>query len=107
MSNTPSKLTDTLIEIIKGVKDKLEDQLSRRSAETYSVMSLLEARIGALEARPAGGVKWAGTFAHGKNYHEGQLVTDRGALWLALRDTAARPGSDPSWRLVVKRGADI
>ena len=34
----------------------------------------------------------------------GSLITRSGALWLATRETAATPGRDDSWRLVVKSG---
>ena len=34
----------------------------------------------------------------------GALVTDKGSLWLARKDTAMRPGVDGSWQLVVKNG---
>ncbi len=65
----------------------------------------LAARIAVLEARPMGGVEWAGTFQDGTVYDVGQLATRGGSLWLCVRKTAATPGSDasaPYWRLVVK-----
>ena len=60
-------------------------------------------RLETLERRPS--AKWCGTFEDGKAYAECSLITDRGSLWLALRDTAQRPGSgDSGWRLIVKGG---
>jgi hypothetical protein len=51
------------------------------------------------------GVEWAGTFEQGTTYTEGDLCTRNGGLWLALRDTAQTPGTDPvSWRLICKEG---
>jgi hypothetical protein len=65
----------------------------------------LEARIADLEARPAGGVEYAGTFKDGTIYQPGQLVTRGGSLWLCLRQTMVTPGAGPTfWRLVVKEG---
>lgn len=58
-----------------------------------------------LEERPTGpGVRWAGIYADSKRYHEGELVTLRGALWLCLAgaDAGQRPGSSAAWRLIVK-----
>ena len=64
----------------------------------------LEARIAALEAKPPT-VEYAGVFDEQKTYKCGQLVTRRGGLWLAQRETSQTPGMDPqSWRLVVKEG---
>jgi hypothetical protein len=64
----------------------------------------LAARIAALEQRPTtGGVKWAGIYTDDRIYAAGDLVT-RSGLWLALRDTAATPGSDPTcWKLICKQ----
>ena len=64
----------------------------------------LHARINVLEARPVKGVSWAGVFTPDQIYAEGELVT-RSGLWLALKSTAATPGSDPTcWKLICKQG---
>ena len=65
----------------------------------------LLARLKALEKRSPAGVTWAGVFEEGRSYPEGSLCTRKGGLWLALRDTAAVPGTVPAaWRLVCKEG---
>jgi hypothetical protein len=38
-------------------------------------------------------------------YKRGSLVTHSGSLFLALKDTDAKPGTD-TWKLVVKAGKD-
>jgi hypothetical protein len=58
-------------------------------------------RLKALEGRPQ--IEYRGTFEAGKTYREGALVTDKGSLWLATRETGHRP-PDVTWKLVVKRG---
>jgi hypothetical protein len=63
----------------------------------------LAARIAAIEQRPTVGCKWAGIYTDDRIYAEGDLTTRSGSLWLALRETAATPGSDAAcWRLIVK-----
>lgn len=63
----------------------------------------LKKKIAELEARPL--PKWAGTFADGKTYHESELCTHKGSLWLAMQDTTTTPGEPGgAWRLIVKRG---
>ena len=39
-------------------------------------------------------------------YKRGQAATFGGSYWLAKRDTSSKPGTDDSWRLIVKRGQD-
>jgi len=68
------------------------------------VLAPLKARLAALEARPA--VKYVGIHQEGLVYEEASLCTLRGGLWLAIRQTAARPGGDSSgWKLICKEGA--
>jgi hypothetical protein len=64
----------------------------------------LEARIVALEARPAGvAAKYCGVWREGAHYDEGSLTTRHGALWIAKCPTTDKPGT-PSWQLIVKSG---
>jgi hypothetical protein len=65
----------------------------------------LGAELDRIEARAPLGCRWGGTWASDSYARSGELWTCRGALWLALRDTDAKPGSNPdSWRLIVKSG---
>ena len=71
-------------------------------------ITALERRVGELEARPE--VKYRYAFVEGKEYHEANLVTFNGALWVAKRTTTARPGAgdeSDSWKLVVKSGQAV
>jgi len=47
-----------------------------------------------------------GTYRVGVFYHKYSLVTAQGSYWMALQDTADKPGESKAWRLVVKRGRD-
>ena len=47
-----------------------------------------------------------GIFQPDTGYEQGDCVTFGGSTWLATRETSARPETDDSWRLVVKRGRD-
>jgi hypothetical protein len=62
-------------------------------------------RIEKLEAQSLG-VKWAGVWSAGTRYHEGELITDRGSLWLAVeKSNGERPGDNAAFRLIVKNGS--
>jgi len=48
-----------------------------------------------------------GVYKSGEQYQRGDMVTWGGSLWLAQRDTDAKPDTPESgWRLAVKRGRD-
>ena len=64
----------------------------------------IEARLSALEARPA--LVDAGVFEPGRTYAAGNGVTHQGSYWLAQCETAVTPGGNADWRLAVKRGRD-
>jgi hypothetical protein len=66
-------------------------------------LAALHKRIAELEARPE--LKHAGTWREtGKGFKAGNLVTHSGSMWLAKRNTKARPGQSEHWLLVVKSG---
>ena len=67
---------------------------------TPDVKALLQ-RIKALEERPQ--AVYRGVWAEG-SYEFGDQVTQAGGLWHAKRSTESKPGSDDSWKLIVKRG---
>lgn len=58
----------------------------------------LDARLKALEATQ---LHYEGTWEPG-GYTENTLITDKSTLWVARRATNTRPGTDDSWRLMVK-----
>lgn len=50
-------------------------------------------------------MKYCGTFEDGTRYQPGDVVTDHGGMWVALKETITRPGDGrASWQLCVKRG---
>src|SRR5438552_2158684 len=65
----------------------------------------LEARIKALEARPA--LQYLGIWTEGDQHREGDFVTYHGSLWHCNAiATQSRPGDGDAWQLAVKRGAN-
>ena len=64
----------------------------------------LEQRLTKLEARSE--LKWAGVWHDGLRCTEGELVTNRGSLWLCTSLTHDRPGDNANaYRLIVKNGS--
>jgi hypothetical protein len=59
-------------------------------------------RIKELEARPA--AKYVGVFKDGRQYEEGNFVTDHGAVWHCNGTTRQRPSNSADWTLAVKSG---
>src|SRR5262245_6135423 len=50
--------------------------------------------------------RYAGVWNEGSKYEIGNFVTDGGSLFHCNHTTTNRPGKDPAWTLVCKRGAD-
>lgn len=50
---------------------------------------------------------YCGIYAAGQEYMTGDVVTWGGSMWIAERDTSAKPDTaDSGWRLAVKKGRD-
>jgi hypothetical protein len=65
----------------------------------------LHERIKALEQRPPA-PRYLGVWRSGNEYVPGDLVTDKGSLWLSCRPSSARPGTaDSGFTCIVKAGA--
>lgn len=47
-----------------------------------------------------------GVFKEGQPYVKGDGVSFGGCFWIAQKETNAKPGTDPTWRLAVKKGRD-
>ena len=82
-------------------------RLSKRITPLEHTVGALEARVAGLEAKATksvGHVRWAGPFEPGSEYHEGELTTGKGGLWLCTcATTTAAPGSSPTdWRLILR-----
>ena len=81
-------MVDTLALVIAAVRRESDEKIAT-----------LQARIAELEGR--GFTEYRGVFAEGCAYKKGSLVTDHGAMWLALADTNQRPpGAD--WKMTVR-----
>jgi len=48
----------------------------------------------------------AGVWQAGRTYPRGAGTTNKGAWWIAQKDTTTRPGDSHDWRLAVKGGRD-
>lgn len=47
-----------------------------------------------------------GVYREATAYQRGDCVTWGGSMWIAQKDTDAKPGEGDGWRLAVKRGRD-
>lgn len=47
-----------------------------------------------------------GVYREGQKYEQGDAVTWAGSIWIAQKDTEAKPDAGDGWRLSVKRGRD-
>lgn len=83
------------------------EALERRCAELESQLAIGDARMKALESRPAG-LSYEGVWDATKVYARGMFATYGGSVWHAeQRSVSCRPGSDPRfWRLAIKKGQD-
>lgn len=109
-----AKLTDAEAAAIEA---RLSKSKSRQWQFTKVVLDavaeVLKERLDALSRRiaelEAGGPNLAncfrGTWQPG-SFERGSIVVWEGSLWLALRDTSAKPGTGDDFRLIVKRGRD-
>jgi hypothetical protein len=57
---------------------------------------------------PAGGIRPGGFYREGMKCHALQAVTHDGALWIAKRDTTAKPCIENSddWQMAARKGRD-
>jgi hypothetical protein len=102
---TKSELETLARTLARGVHQTIEqalDPLKRELGELRCQRDLDAARVRELQARPS--IAYCGVWKEGATYNEGSLVTRAGSLWCAVQQTAMKPGSDPSWRLIVKAG---
>lgn len=50
-------------------------------------------------------LRYRGVWLQDKTFAVGSVVTHSGSLWLAKEPTDRRPGTDPSWKMIVKNGS--
>lgn len=77
-------------------------------AETHEVVERWSVGGVAKELRyPAGGIRPGGFWSDGKKSLAGEAVTHDGALWIAKRDTLAKPSRDSAdWQIAARKGRD-
>jgi hypothetical protein len=65
----------------------------------------LEGRIEELETRGSPELQWRGVWRDGMRAEKGNLITDRGSLWLCIDTADDRPGTSDAFKLIVKSGS--
>jgi hypothetical protein len=66
----------------------------------------LEAQITDLKSRPRG-LKYCGVWRYEEGpYVEGDVVSEKGAMWIATAPRRSRPGESPDWSLSLKAARD-
>src|SRR5262245_61675359 len=83
--------------LINAVGSELNERDQRIAA--------LEQRIAALEQRLEN-FGDRGVWKEGEIYFQNNYTSHNGSYWVCKAATMARPGTDGSWRLVVKHGRD-
>ncbi len=58
------------------------------------------------EFKMVGSLQYCEVYQPNRQYEMGDVVTNDGSMWVAIRDTDGHPGKSPDWRLAVKRGQD-
>jgi hypothetical protein len=101
LAGTPSRKTAPPTQIFSELQiEALAHLLTEVLKEDIAPLA---ERVSAIEARPE--LKHVGTWREGKTFREGNLVTDKGALWLCRKNTLKRPGTAPTnWLLICKAG---
>jgi hypothetical protein len=92
--------------IVRGIAPGIVGRIKTAIVPLDTRMSELELRLARVENRKGVAAHYEGIHDADCSYSIGSLVTKRGGLWLALRDTSETPGSGTAdhWRLIVKSG---
>lgn len=69
-------------------------------------MTMVDGRKIDSEFKIIGSMQYCEVHQVGRQYEMGDVVTNDGSMWVAIRDTAGAPGKSADWRLAVKRGQD-
>lgn len=93
--------TVELIERMGAITTEAFGRLATRIKE-------LEARIAAMETHSAKTLAdaYRGSHLLNSQYSRGEIVTRGGALWLAMGETTATPGSAAEWKMIAKGGVE-
>lgn len=70
-------------------------------------LAVLRARIVTLEALPRA-LAYQGVWREGATFEKHDVVTSDGSVWICLRPTTAKPGTDDgqSWHMMLRRARD-
>jgi hypothetical protein len=89
------------VELIAGVLAPMLDELRAENAQLRARVTALEGLAATMQQRGLADFD-RGIWRQGETYKRNDVCSDRGAAWLALVDTDARPGSSGAWRLIAK-----
>jgi HK97 family phage prohead protease len=91
---TPAQFAATLSNhILESVGDVVVAGFAVRDAKIKSLQEALQEKM------------YHGIWGEGP-YRKHNMVSHQGSLWVALKDTADKPGTTEVWQLCVKRGRD-
>jgi len=108
-------------EVLKDFKDRISVLERQASAGIQSVtvrnhdkdrrkfvhvLTLADGRELKSEFKLTGLMLYEQIYQSGRQYEMGDVVTNDGSMWVALKDTNGAPGKSADWRLAVKRGQD-
>jgi N-dimethylarginine dimethylaminohydrolase len=100
----PVQFSQQTYAAMKGAIIGLGAQMSATFALAAHRRIELEKRIEAIEGR---GIKYAGIWQRAVRYERGDVTTDGGSAWIALKQVeGVRPGDGDGWQLMVKAGRD-
>jgi hypothetical protein len=100
---TQKAMADAVVTAIAAATERITRAFGVRLKEQSERIVVLESKLGQLQEAQAKSMHYAGVYAEGMRYEPGAVVTAHGSMWLALKSTSSRPGSDPdSWRLTMK-----
>lgn len=83
----------------------LRQLMEQRFEAQDRVIAELKTELEAVRAKSNPADWYRGTWKHDEHYARGESVTDRGACWMCISATSARPGSTADWRLTEKGDA--
>ena len=95
---------ETADRLVEATRDFVARQLAPRDRR----IEALEARLASLEGAKTKTLAdaYQGAWLSHRTYLRGALVQHGGCAWLALDDTAAKPGEGSGWKLLISRGRD-
>lgn len=113
MSTTPKYITAREMErfseqLGKSLGGLIADQCLKPLRALAERIEALEQENKALRSQVVrGGIRYRGFWRDGQIYQEGDVTTEQGSAWIALRETREKPHhSATDWHLFVRKGKD-